>query len=337
MFKSAVLKLTAQYVVLAMLLSTVFSIVFYGFAKHELSEGLQNQFHVLSQNDHDGDNVGGLHDTVSGPELRNRSGNLKADLLMSNGILFVSSISLGYLLARRTLKPIEEAHDMQVRFTAEASHELRTPITAMKADTESILMEKAPHAKLLRQGLESNLRDIERLERLSQHLLSMARYKSEANQQFEPVELKPLIKVVIREAERVHKDKKLRVKSSLQPAVVRADPVAVEQLFSIIIDNAMKYSQANATIHIMMKRAESNQVVVSIRDTGMGIAIDDLPHVFEHFYRSKTALSSDTASGYGLGLPLAHDIVTLHKGSLLIKSDENKGTSVTITLPTDKG
>jgi len=75
---------------------------------------------------------------------------------------------------------------------------------------------------------------------------------------------------------------------------------------------------------------------VTVKDEGIGIAPDDMPHVFEHFYRSKTALSSDFASGYGLGLPLAHDIVELYKGVLTIESFESDGTKVTIKLPIGK-
>jgi len=329
------MKLTAQYVLLTMLLCIVFSVVFYGFATRELREGLHNQYHTLSANDHDGDNVGDSQDNISGPELHTRSRNLKADLITFNALVLLVSISLGYLLARRTLKPIEEAHDMQVRFTAEASHELRTPITAMKADTESILMERQPSPKLLRQGLESNLKDIERLERLSKHLLSMARDKSSAKQNLEQVDVKALLQQVIHDVERVHKDKKLQVNSSLKSAVVYADPVAMEQLFSIIIDNAMKYSRLKGTVRITV-RVESGQILVTVKDEGIGIAPDDIPHVFEHFYRSKTALSSDFASGYGLGLPLAHDIVELYKGVLTIESFESYGTKVTIKLPIGK-
>ncbi len=335
MFRAAVLKLTAQYVILAMILCVVFSIVFYGFATHELSEGLNSQFHVLSSNDRDGDNVGEPHDNISGTELHTRSGNLKADLIAFNSLIFIVSILLGYLLARRTLRPIEEAHATQVRFTAEASHELRTPITAMKADTESILMERQPTPKLLRQGLESNLKDIERLERLSSHLLSMARYKSAANQSIKLVDLAQILPQVIKETERIYKDRNLQIKTALKPAVIHADPMDAEQLFSIVIDNAMKYSQPEGVINIAI-HTESNQAVVTIKDKGIGIASDDLTHVFEHFYRSTAARKSDIASGYGLGLPLAHDIAKLYKGTLELESVEGKGTTVTIILPISK-
>ncbi len=332
MFRAAVLKLTAQYVLLAMMLCIIFSVVFYGLATHELGEGLHNQFHAFSNNDHDGDNVVEPHDNISGPELKTRSNNLRADLITFNAIVFGASLLIGYLLARRTLKPIEEAHNSQVRFTAEASHELRTPITAMKADTESILMEKEPSPKLLRQGLESNLRDIERLERLSKHLLSMARYKSAARQNNQLIDLKLLLRQVVKEAERVHRDKALKLKKDLEPVVIQAEPLAIEQLLAIVIDNAMKYSKPKGTVTITTQR-ESNQATIVIKDSGIGIKKADLPHVFEHFYRSSTAQTSDIASGYGLGLPLANDIVTLYKGKLILASDEGKGTTVTISLP----
>lgn len=331
MFRAALLKLTAQYVLLTMLLSLVFSVVLYHFATYELNEGLQNQYHVLAGTDHDADN----YDTVSSSELHIRGKHLLSDLVYFNVVVFVGSLSAGYILAKRTLKPIEEAHDIQVRFTAEASHELRTPITAMKADTESILMQRKVDSKQLRQTLENNLQDIERLERLSKHLLSMARYKSASKHNTETVDVKVLMRQAIQDAARLYADKQITVSSSLKPANITVDPISVEQLFSIVIDNAMKYSRPKGQVRITVG-VEGRNVVARVRDQGIGIAAADLAHVYEHFYRSSNAKSSGIASGYGLGLPLASDVVKIYKGSIGIKSEEGKGTEVTIQLPTSK-
>lgn len=331
MFRAARLKLTGQYVLLTMLLSLVFSFVFYHFATHELNEGLQNQYHVIIENDRDADN----RNSVSAPELHVRARHLVDDLAYFNVAVFVGSLLVGYILAKRTLKPIEEAHDIQVRFTAEASHELRTPITAMKADTESILMEREADPEQLRQTLVSNLQDIERLERLSKHLLNMARYKSNGRENTETVDLKPLLKNVIEEVSRIYVNKKLHVTSTLKPAKIEADPISIEQLFSIVVDNSMKYSHSKGKIRITMS-VEEGRIVVRVKDQGVGIASADLPHVDEHFYRSSTVKSLGIASGYGLGLPLAYDIVKLYKGTMDIVSSEGKGTEVSIFLPLKK-
>lgn len=328
MFKSALAKLTLVYVVLAMALSLVFSFVFFHFATHELDEGLRNQLKIINMNVHDGDNS----NNVSGAELHRRADNLKRDLIYFNLVVLVGTLIVGYLLAKRTLRPIEAAHAIQERFIAEASHELRTPLTAMKADTESILMEQGATAGQLRTALQENLQDMERLEKLSTHLLSMARYKSKKNLVNEPIDLQLVIKETVAQAKRQYRSKPMVITTDLQPTTIIADPLAIQQLLLIVIDNALKYSPANATIKVSQK-VEANQISLAVADNGVGIPESDLPHIFKHFYRSSQTKSSDSASGYGLGLPLAKDIVSLYGGTIEVTSRENKGTVVTIHLP----
>src|ERR1035438_8663009 len=130
MFKSATLKLTLWYVLIVMVLSLLFSGVLYHFTTHELSEGLDDQYHQIISNDHDGDN----YRYISTSELDTRSKHLILEMVYFNIVVLLGASISSYALARRTLRPIEEAHQAQIRFTAEASHELRTPLTAMKAD-----------------------------------------------------------------------------------------------------------------------------------------------------------------------------------------------------------
>jgi signal transduction histidine kinase len=103
-------------------------------------------------------------------------------------------------------------------------------------------------------------------------------------------------------------------------------------LFVIILDNAVKYSQEKSTITINTKKTEKI-VTVSIKDQGIGIGKEDLEHVFDRFYRSDKARSKNDINGYGLGLSIAKEIVNLHKGSINIESKIKKGTTINISLP----
>jgi len=311
-----------------MALSLTFSGVLYHYAAHELSEGLHHQYEVLQEADHDADDI----DNISAFELRVREANIIKDLIYLNCVVLTVSVLAGYFLARRAIQPIEAAHRNQIRFTAEASHELKTPLTAMKADTESVLMHQKSDKQELRNTLERNLEDIGRLETLTKHLLDMGRYRSGVGLRTTDVELKQLVKSVVRQLNLKYKDKQLLTKQALPSITFHADATAIEQLLIIVLDNAYKYSNDKGTVQIVGHKVRSS-VTIKISDSGIGIPRSDLPHIFEYFYRSSHAIDSQKASGYGLGLPLARDIVRACKGSIDINSSENKGTSVTLTIP----
>jgi two-component system, OmpR family, sensor histidine kinase CiaH len=311
-----------------MALSLTFSGVLYHFAAHELSEGLHHQYEVLQEADHDADDT----DNTSASELRVREENIIKDFTYLNGAVLITSVLAGYFLARRTIRPIEAAHRSQIRFTAEASHELKTPLTAMKADTESVLMQPKSDKRELRNTLERNLEDIGRLETLTKHLLDMGRYRSGVSLQTSDVELKQLIKSVVRQLDLKYGNKHLSIVQDVPSITLHADPTAIEQLLVIILDNAYKYSNDKGAVQIAA-REERGTITITISDSGIGIPEADLPHIFEYFYRSSHAISSQKASGYGLGLPLARDIVRACRGNIEISSSENKGTSVVVTLP----
>ena len=327
MFRSALFKLTAVYVILTLLLSLMFSLVFYQFAEHELNEGLHHQYSLLVDNDHDADNV----NRATGTELTTRSAHLERDLIYFNIVVFIGSIALALFLASRTLRPIEIAHESQIRFTAEASHELRTPISAMKADTESILGERRPTYKQLHDTLKSNLSDIQRLERLTNHLLYMGRFKSQKTTESPTSNVSKGIESSISLAGRQYKEKDIRPVLEIEDVNVKTEQIVLEQLLTIIVGNAYKYSKKKGTVTINAKSTAKN-VHITVSDTGRGIPSQDLPHIFEHFYRSSNS-QGPYSSGHGLGLPLAKNIVSHYGGEIIITSNKTSGTKVDIRLP----
>jgi len=328
MFKSAIVTLTLWYVLLSVGLSLLFSGVLYHASTHELGDALRNQYQEIANNDHDGDNQ-----RYVSTELDARSQHLLRQLVYFNIVILAGSGIVSYLLARRTLKPIEDAHKAQVRFTAEASHELRTPLTAMKADTEATLMDRSNDPAVLRKTLQDNLRDIEKLEKLANHLLEISRHKSKAVTAFEDIDLETVIQKALEQLQQPIHANQLKIRASTASVHVKGDPQGLQQLFIIVLDNAIKYSHSKGSIDVKLANDNKHAVIV-ITDEGIGIRAADLPHIFERFYRSKTAVAKEgEVSGYGLGLPLAKEIVDLHKGSFEIQSEENKGTTATIELP----
>jgi signal transduction histidine kinase len=329
MFKSAILKLTLWYVLMVMVLSLIFSVVLYRFSTYELSEGLTDQYHQIVINDHDSNDSS----RISQAELDTGSNHLKMDLVYFNIVVLVGVLITGYVLARRTLRPIEAAHKSQIRFTADASHELKTPLTAMKADTEATLMRGPSDVGLLRRTLEDNLKDIEKLEKLTGHLLDLSRHDSRATAKAEVLDLEIITKEVVASFSSRTRDKQIKVNVKTQPALVKAEPQGLNQLIAIVLDNAIKYSNPKGQINLSLVN-KRQRAIMTIEDDGIGIPPDDLPHIFERFYRSKNvSTAKDRPTGYGLGLPLAKDIVELNGGLIDVHSKEGQGTTVSITLP----
>ena len=129
------------------------------------------------------------------------------------------------------------------------------------------------------------------------------------------------------------RDKQIKVNVKTQPALVKAEPQGLNQLIAIVLDNAIKYSNPKGQINLSLVN-KRQRAIMTIEDDGIGIPPDDLPHIFERFYRSKNvSTAKDRPTGYGLGLPLAKDIVELNGGLIDVHSKEGQGTTVSITLP----
>lgn len=328
MFRSATTKLTLWYLLLATCLSLLFSVVVYHLSTEELSEALNNQYNsYVTKNDHDKDNI-----SPPQADVQRHGQHLMNELIWFNLIVILGASVIGYLLARRTLKPIQDVHQVQMRFTAQASHELRTPLAAMRADTEVALMDNDLPAKA-QQVLRGNMRDIERLEQLTRHLLDIARYQNKPVIKPLVLDLDEIIHVSIKQLSRAARAKHIHYTQNIQPIQIMGEQYGLEQLATIVLDNAIKYSHRNGVV-IVDLRADTGVAILTITDNGIGIPKDDVAHVFEHFYRSANVKNNTkTASGYGLGLPLAQEITRVHGGDISIRSDEQRGTSVRITLP----
>ncbi len=218
------------------------------------------------------------------------------------------------------------------RFTADASHELRTPLTAIRTETE-VALHRAPVTAEQRQLLGSILEECERLTKLTDQLLTLAREDAAgAPAAREAVDLAALVGGSVETMRALAEVRGQRLQASLSGSVwVRGDGARLRQVFYNALDNAIKYTPEGGAIVVRVE-ARAAEAVVTVTDTGEGIPPEHLPRVFERFYRVDKARSREQG-GTGLGLSIARSIVAAHGGRIEVASATGKGTTCTVTLP----
>lgn len=331
MFTSARLKLTAWYLVLIMLISISFTVVIYNLLASELDRvelmQRQRQERQLPFEFRQRYPTELEIDPVIIEEAKER---LKLRLIFINlGILLLAGLS-GYFLAGRTLRPIKEMVDEQNRFITDASHELRTPITVLKSEIEVNLRDKKISSNT-KEILESNLEEVNNLQVLSDNLIKLAQKNGNVIS-LEEVSLLEVIELAIKKVTPLSKIKKIKIENKIKVQSVKADKPSLIELFVILLDNAIKYSEKDTTITLASEKTD-HAVVVSIKDQGIGISKEDIPHLFDRFYRADSSHTKVNAPGYGLGLSIAKQIVEKHKGSVKVESELELGTTFLIKLP----
>ncbi len=228
------------------------------------------------------------------------------------------------------LASLEEANRTQQRFVADASHELRTPLTVIQGNLELIRCQPDMPATARDEALAEVEREANRLSRLVADLLALARADAGLQLQQHPVDLDALVLESFHSARRLARGQQLRL-DPFEPLQVCGNADRLRQLLLILLDNALKYTPDTGQVTLGLQRC-ADQAAIIVSDTGIGISDNDLPHVFERFYRADPARSRDPA-GTGLGLPIAHWIVAQHGGSITLDSRPGCGTTIAIRLP----
>jgi two-component system, OmpR family, sensor kinase len=222
----------------------------------------------------------------------------------------------------RMLARIDEAFEAQKRFPADASHELRSPLTAMRGEIEvAFRRERSPEE--YRRVLASALEEVERLSRTAEDLLTLARSDAGVMRpMLRAVDLGEATVGVIERVRKLGEGKGLRLSPELTPGVeVLADPDLLDRLVWNLVENAIKFTPAGGSVEVVVDRDEEGTPVLEIRDTGPGLDEGDLDRIFERFSRSDSARSrSPGTSGTGLGLAIARTIAELHGAGLTIGS-----------------
>ncbi len=223
---------------------------------------------------------------------------------------------------------LESAFAAQRRFVADASHELRTPLTTIRGNLELLRKSGAVNQTDMREALDDVIQESERMSRLVQGLLALARADAGLELARTPVRLDELVRAVHREAQMVANGVAVRL-GDVEPSQVIGDADALKQLLLILVDNGLKYTPPGGVVTIDLHH-ERGGAVLSVYDTGVGIGADELPHVFERFYRSTAARSG---GGTGLGLAIARWIADEHQAHIEVASRVGSGTTFTVRLP----
>lgn len=333
MFQSARVKLTIWYILITMVVSLLFSFAIYQSFSQELDRFERAQ-RLRTELQVQGFPIPPRR-PVNIELLEEGRNHLQRILLSINLAILGISAAAGYFLAGRTLRPIQHMVDKQNQFITDASHELRTPLTALKTGIEVNLRDKSLTLKQAKTVLQENLSDVEKLRSLSDNLLTLSVLQYNNRATFKQTALDDVIKSSIEKVRPLARNKHITIKSSLSKLWVKGDETRLVDLFVIFLDNAIKYSPEKTTITIHMEKSDA-VIKTSIADQGMGIHEKDIPHIFERFYRVDKSRSTVHTDGYGLGLAIAHEILTSHKGSVTVESTPDKGSTFIISLPSLK-
>lgn len=232
------------------------------------------------------------------------------------------------------IERLERSFGALRRFTADASHELKTPLAVMRADIERAMSPVASSDEQA-MALEEALQQVKRMADLVDSLLTLARADEGRFEVYrEPIELGPLAAEVVETARLLAEEAGLDVEAPvIDNAEVLGDVTRLRQLFLNLVTNAIKYTPRGGTVTLALERGETD-VHFTVRDTGIGIAAADLPYIFDRFWRADRVRSrASERGGFGLGLAISQWIAQAHSGTLEVQSRLGRGSTFTVTLP----
>lgn len=315
-FFLARIKLTAFYSLILAIMMTALSITVYRSALINITLDLHNEF---------------LNPVVAQATLIKFNQDLEADIVIIDIVFVALMTTLSYVFAGEALRPLREAMEEQKRLTADVAHELRTPLSVMRADLELAQnygnMDKGEISRLIK----SNLEEVEQLSGLAGSLLVLMKedagasnFKREDFYALTDKEAKGL-KVL---AEKNGVDMRMEEGS---PVRVRGNKESLGIMVRNVIKNAIQYTPSGGGAEISV-REEGDKAVLRVKDTGVGISEKDLPRIMDRFYKADKS-RTQVEEGAGLGLSIVNGIVRNHGGKIKINSVLEKGTEVVISLP----
>lgn len=327
-FSSRTVRLALTYLLVIMIMSVGFSIVFYHTSYHELGRQLpsRNFYHRFAIND--------FRPHVQG-FFQQRIDEGRHDLLIRLVYINIAVLLLGalasYWLARRALAPIEASMEAQNRFVSDASHELRTPLTAIQTSNEVALRKPKLSLTEARKIIEQNSEDASRLQALTEGLLKLA--SGDFLLAMEAVSIQETANEAINTVLPLAQAKQIVIDDTTQPLNAAADQPSLLQVLTILLDNAIKYSPAKSKI-TLASSASARHIELQIVDHGAGIEASDLPYIFDRFYRADASRSQGASSGYGLGLAIADKLAREMNCQLSVASEgPGKGSTFSLKLP----
>lgn len=251
---------------------------------------------------------------------------------------------ISLFFSRWALRPVEQTWRSQRQFIADASHELKTPLTVILADASIALEHPERTVESQRQWIEGIQVEGQRMQGLVEDMLTLAKHdtaevdaQATMGKQQEKLDLAGMAQRAVLQFEAVAFERGVEInapESSSAPVFIDGVRGDIERVLGILIDNACKYAEADGRVVVDTKR-EGKHAVVQVTNTGTPIPSSDLPHIFDRFWRADEARTSG-AGGYGLGLSIARSIVEEHGGTLSVQSSAERGTTFTAKFPIKK-
>lgn len=324
--KRDVFRLAGTYLIIIMVMSLGFSVIFYSSSVRELDRRPHDDNGLQMVAPPTAGSVP-LEDYLAQRAEQAREA-LLLDLVLVNVLALVIGGLLSYLLAERTLRPIEDNLEAQSQFVSDASHELRTPLTALRTANEVALRNKNLKLKDAKEIIRENVDDIARLQDLANSMLGLLRDDDKSLMKGS-VSLQAVVADAMNMVVAQALTKNIAVDDATTALNLRGNQQSLTQLFTILLDNAIKYSDHDTTIYVASEK-RARQAIITVRDEGVGMDKTTVERIFTRFYRAEQSRST---GGYGLGLPIAKKIVTTHSGKINVTSEPGKGTTFTISLP----
>jgi signal transduction histidine kinase len=243
-----------------------------------------------------------------------------------------SATVFAYFFAKSTLHPVEQMYRAQEKFVADVAHELRTPLTVLKLGSETTLQGDA-QLDSYRSFIEDTRDESDRLITLTNDLLLLMGHSFTSAPRWETVDLSKLIQQQVDFMSVYAKEQDIILDVYIdQNILIRGVESDLSRVALNILRNAIDYSHAGKKVKVKLQQYLS-LAQLTITDEGIGIAENDLPNIFNRFYKADTAYVHTQESGGGLGLYLVKEIIDAHQGTILVQSTEGKGTTLTISIP----
>ncbi|MBU5462077.1 sensor histidine kinase [Lachnoclostridium sp. MSJ-17] len=261
--------------------------------------------------------------------------NLRNSILINTGLFLGSMVIILFIslgLSRLAVNPVKKAWEQQKQFVADASHELKTPLTVILANNNIMMSHKSSTVEQEQKWLESTEDEAQHMKQLIDQMLFLAKSDAgESHVQLSQVNFSEIVEGSALNFEPVAFEKEVLIDTEIAPDItLEGNQTQLNQLAHILIDNAVKYSDENSVIRIILSK-KNDSVEFSVNNRGNVISKEDIDHIFDRFYRAE---KSRTTKGYGLGLSIAKNIVQSMNGRLSVQSNQDDGTTFTAVFKT---
>jgi two-component system sensor histidine kinase CiaH len=323
-FLKARLKLTLFYAASLFVVIVIFSSLIYALFVNN----------IINSNEFEGENYSELSASKEFQVLNNAISRLRLTLIITDAGIIIVVTALGYFLSTKTIQPIKNSLEEQKRFVSDSAHELRTPLTIIKTGIETVTTGKKQSLKEYKALSKDLLEEINKLIIMSNDLLFLSKKDSEKlEKKWTRINISLICENQIKLFQPYAAKKTVLLDSEIKGQYfLKGNTEQISQLVTNLLKNAIDYNKHGGNVSLFLEK-QKNNIILKVTDTGIGIAPDDLKHIYKRFYKADESRSISD-SGAGLGLSIVKEIVNLNRGIMKINSILDKGTEVIISFPT---